>query len=86
MIAFLGDPWRTAFLTVAVLALAAWFLNGHHAPHLPAGLLGVLGGQLAAAAAFWIATTEAARAIARARGRHTGAQHRTTTTNGDHHA
>lgn len=82
MIAFLGDPWRVAFLTLAVLALAAWVLNGASVPHLPTGLLGVLGGEITAALAFIVATTEAARA----RGRHAGAKHRNTTTNGDHRA
>lgn len=75
MIVFLADPARTALLSAAVLALAAWAIDHLH---LPLGLLHLLAGQVVAAVVTVIFLAELGRAHARRTSR--------TTTNGDTHA
>lgn len=69
MIVFLSSPWRTAALTVAVLVIAVWVIDGHHLPHLhlPTGLLSTLAAPLLAALVWIVATTEAERLTRRRR-------------------
>jgi hypothetical protein len=69
VIVFLSSPWRTAALTVAVLVIAVWVIDGHHLPHLhlPTGVLSVLAAPLLAALMFIVATAEAERLANRRR-------------------